>query len=79
MEENFSGGGEMHLRGKGVSMFDTRSGKWKQTWVDNEGGHLDFMGEFSNGQMTLAREALRPDGPRAGRDDPLQAPQVGVP
>src|SRR5438445_581393 len=35
---------------------------WKQTWVDNEGGYLDFIGEFKDGQMVLAREAVRRDG-----------------
>jgi hypothetical protein len=62
VEENFSGGSDMHLRGRSLSIYDTRSHKWKQTWVDNEGGYLDFTGEFKNGQMVLAREAVRPDG-----------------
>ena len=64
VEENFSGGNDMHLRGRSVSIFDTRAGKWKQTWVDNEGGYLDFVGEFKNGQMILGRESTRPDGTR---------------
>ena len=38
------------------------AGKWKQTWVDNEGGYLDFVGESKDGQMILSREATRPDG-----------------
>ena len=62
VEENFSGESDMHLRGKSVSIFDTRAGKWKQTWVDNEGGYLDFVGEFKDGQMILGRELTRPDG-----------------
>ncbi len=62
VEENFSGGESMHLRGRSVSVFDARAGRWKQTWVDNEGGYLDFIGEFKDGQMVLAREAVRPDG-----------------
>src|SRR5207244_10926697 len=40
---------------------------WKQTWVDNEGGYLDFIGEFKDGQMVLAREAGRPDGSKVQR------------
>ena len=64
VEENFSGDSSMPLRGTSVSTFDTRSGKWKQTWVDNQGGYLDFVGEFSNRQMILQREATRPDGTR---------------
>ena len=62
VEETFSGGDSMHLRGRSVSVFDVRAGRWKQTWVDNEGGYLDFVGEFKDGQMILAREARSPDG-----------------
>jgi hypothetical protein len=62
VQENFSGGDSMHLPGTSVSIFDTRTGTWKQTWVDNEGGYLDFVGEFKNGQMILQRAATRPDG-----------------
>ena len=62
VQESFSGQSSLPLRGTSVSTFDTRAGKWKQTWVDNQGGYLDFVGEFSNGQMILQREAARPDG-----------------
>ena len=62
VQENFSGERAMHLRGTSVSIFDTRAGKWKQTWVDNEGAYLDFVGEFKDGQMILARDAVRADG-----------------
>jgi hypothetical protein len=62
VQENFSGGDAMPLRGLSVSLFNTRSGKWQQTWVDNQGAYLDFVGEFKDGQMTLAREATKPDG-----------------
>lgn len=59
MEENFSGGDSMPLRGMSLSTFDARAQKWKQTWVDNEGGYLDFVGEFRDGHMILAREAAK--------------------
>ncbi|PYX91282.1 MAG: hypothetical protein DMG71_20555 [Acidobacteria bacterium] len=62
VEENFDGGDAMPLRGISVSVFDTRSAKWKQTWVDNEGGYLDFVGDFKDGQMILSRQATRSDG-----------------
>ncbi len=62
IQENFDGGAAMHLRGTSVSVFDTRAAKWKQTWVDNEGGYLDFAGEWKEGQMILAREGTGPDG-----------------
>lgn len=62
VQESFSGESAMHLRGMSVSIFDMRAHKWKQTWVDNEGGYLDFVGELKDGQMILARNAVRPDG-----------------
>jgi hypothetical protein len=64
VQENFSGGDSMHLRGTSVSTFDVRSGHWKQTWVDNEGGYLDFTGDLANGQMILHREFTQKDGAR---------------
>jgi Protein of unknown function (DUF1579) len=65
VEENFSGGTDIPLRGKSVSIFDASAGKWKQTWVDNEGGYLDFVGELKDGSMILSREVARPDGTRS--------------
>lgn len=65
VEESFSGGNAMPLRGRSVSIFDVRAGKWKQTWVDNQGAYLDLVGEFKDGQMVLGREATRPDGTKA--------------
>ena len=62
VQETFSGGDSMHLRGSSVSIFDSTAGKWKQTWVDNEGGYLDFVGELKDGQMMLQREAVRHEG-----------------
>jgi Protein of unknown function (DUF1579) len=64
VEENFSGGDSMHLRGMSLSTFDARTNKWKQTWVDNEGGYLDLVGKFKDGQLILAREATGKDGKR---------------
>ena len=62
VQESFSGRDSMHLRGTSVSTFDPTAGKWKQTWVDNEGGYLDFVGGIKDGQMILQREAARKDG-----------------
>ena len=62
VEENFSAGKSGHLRGTSVSMFDGASGKWKQTWVDNEGGYLDFVGGFTDGHMFFQRDAVKQDG-----------------
>ena len=67
VQENFSGEDSSPLRGTSVSLFDLNSGKWKQTWVDNEGSYLDFVGEFNakDGQMILARESAKPDGTKS--------------
>ena len=62
IEENFVGGPGTPLQGRSFSMFDAPSGKWKQTWVDNQGAYLDFVGEFKDGQMVLARETTGPNG-----------------
>lgn len=60
--ENFTGRPGMNLRGMSVSTFNARAGKWQQTWVDNSGSYLDFVGEFKNGEMILMREAIGPGG-----------------
>lgn len=62
IEENFSTGGQTPFMGKSNSLFDAASGKWKQTWVDNGGSYLDFVGEFAGGKMTLWREIVGKDG-----------------
>jgi Protein of unknown function (DUF1579) len=62
VQESFSGDNSMSLRGMSVSTFDVRSGRWKQTWVDNEGSYLDFVGQFDRGQMVFQREAAKTNG-----------------
>lgn len=51
------------LRGKSVSVYDPAAGLWKQTWVDNKGGYLDFTGRLENGRMILQREATKDGQP----------------
>jgi hypothetical protein len=55
--ERFDGTPATPFKGMSVSTFNKKLGKWQQTWVDNQGGYLDFTGEYSNGKMILAREA----------------------
>ena len=62
IEEQFDGADAISLRGMSVSTYVPAAKKWKQTWVDNQGGYLDFIGEFSGGQMVLSRHALGPQG-----------------
>ncbi len=59
IEENFDASGPEGngLVGKSVSTYDPKQGVWRQTWVDNEGGYLDFTGGFKDGKMMFTREA----------------------
>jgi hypothetical protein len=64
VQENFSNEAT-NYRGTSLSIFDTTVGEWKQTWVDNGGAYLDFVGEFKDGQMILQREAVGPKGAKS--------------
>ena len=57
--EEFDGKPDMPLEGHSVSAYDVNAKQWKQTWVDNEGGYLDFSGGFADGKMTLGRSFQR--------------------
>ncbi len=57
IQEQFDGTPSTPLRGLSVSTYNTTLGKWQQTWVDNSGSYLDFVGEFADGKMILSREA----------------------
>jgi hypothetical protein len=56
--EEFDGAPSIPLRGSSVSTFSRQLGKWQQTWVDNQAGYLDFVGEFKDGRMVLQRKAM---------------------
>lgn len=57
--ENFDGTASIKLKGMSVSTYNTQLGKWQQTWVDNSGSYLDFIGEFKDGKMTLSRQLIK--------------------
>ena len=58
IQEQFDGTPSTPLQGLSVSAYNTQLGKWQQTWVDNSGSYLDFVGEFADGKMILSREAV---------------------
>ena len=62
VEENFDGNPGAPLIGKSLSVYVPRLKKWKQTWVDNSGGYLDFVGGFKQGKMILSRDLLNKEG-----------------
>lgn len=58
IQEEFDGASSIGLKGLSVSTFNTALRKWQQTWVDNSGGYLDLVGEFSEGRMVLFHNAV---------------------
>ena len=55
--EAFDGRPAMNLVGRSFTAYDTNEQRWKQTWVDNQGGYLDFVGGLeADGRMILARQ-----------------------
>ncbi len=55
------------FRGISVSVYNIRKSIWQQTWVDNNGGYLDFTGKFTGDNMVLSRTADLPTGKRLQR------------
>ncbi len=55
IKENFEGDG---LVGISVSTFSKEDNHWHQTWVDNTGSYLDFVGDFADGKMILVRNGI---------------------
>jgi hypothetical protein len=41
-----------------VSTVSSETHDWRQTWVDNAGGYLDFRGGLRDGEMVLEREGV---------------------
>ena len=45
------------FQGLSVSAYNANNNQWRQTWVDNQGVYLDFVGGWADGRMVLQREA----------------------
>lgn len=59
IEENFRGGpttGE--LIGHSVSVYHAPLGRWRQTWVDNQGGYFALVGGPEDGRFVLTNSRL---------------------
>ena len=59
IQEQFDSDAQSNFRGMSVSTFSKLDGKWHQTWVDNQGGYLDFVGGMKDDRMILSRQAER--------------------
>ena len=62
ISENFEAHGPGALVGKSYSIYDERSKQWRQTWVDNQGSYMDFLGDFSHKEKIFWRETADAHG-----------------
>lgn len=54
VQEAFDGGPQAQgLIGHSVSTYHTPSGRWRQTWVDNQGGYFALVGGPEDGKFVL--------------------------
>jgi hypothetical protein len=60
LQENWTGAGGGS--GKSMNFYDRNLGKWRQLWVDQFGGSLDYAGEFKKGAMRFEGWTLGPNG-----------------
>lgn len=61
IEENFIAH-TLGFEGKSVSVYFEPQQLWKQTWIDNRGGYLDFTGGMSDDKMILSRKFTNGEG-----------------
>jgi hypothetical protein len=61
IHENFNSP-STNFSGKSYSVYNTDKGIWQQTWVDNQGGYLDFTGGLEEDNMILSRSFTGPKG-----------------
>jgi tetratricopeptide (TPR) repeat protein len=60
LQENWTGTGGGS--GKSMNFYDTNVNKWRQIWVADGGGSLDYTGEFRDGAMRFAGWTRGPNG-----------------
>jgi len=58
IQENFLGNwdGKQPYNGKSFSIYVASEKKWKQTWVDNQGGYVDLTGNAEGSSFILMHE-----------------------
>jgi hypothetical protein len=63
ISESFTGDGPgSPWAGKSYSVWQAKLGKWRQTWVDDQGSYLAFTGGLKAGTMTLYGEPFEANG-----------------
>lgn len=61
IHEEFKAKGDAPFLGLSNSVYNSNTNKWQQTWVDNGGGYLDFLGEWVKDRMILSRSFEKDD------------------
>ncbi|MFZ0013505.1 MAG: DUF1579 family protein [Acidimicrobiia bacterium] len=61
IEENFATS-DHGFSGRSLSVYDSRLGMWRQTWVDSSGGYIALTGQFDGETMTLSTQPHVHDG-----------------
>jgi hypothetical protein len=56
--ENWISAGTAGFTGTSYNFYSRQTGKWHQTWVDNQGGSLLLSGGLEDGKMVLYSEPL---------------------
>lgn len=64
IQENFEAltGAFSGFIGKSWSVYDVNRQGWYQTWVDNQGGYLDFHAEYDGDNRMFVRSFKGPNG-----------------
>lgn len=64
IQENFKGltGQNAGYEGKSWSVYDAKTKKWKQTWVDSQGGYLDLVGGVEGENRYFERQTINRNG-----------------
>lgn len=64
IQENFEAkSGKMAgFTGKSWSVYNPRTGEWKQTWVDNQGSYMVFDGEINGNRRIFKRTVKDSEG-----------------
>lgn len=64
LQENFQsleGDEDSQFIGKSWSVYNAGTDTWKQTWVDNSGAYLEFIGEI-DGEDRIFKRKVKKDG-----------------
>lgn len=64
IHEHFNGGETtQNLLGESFSMYHSPLGRWRQTWVDNQGGYFALVGGVDGDKFVLENSRLSEQAP----------------